>query len=449
MTPTSSPILWPELWADLHDPSVLWQVGTIVICVASGWALARMLRGTLTTHETQLRVMRLGVQSFSRVLFPLLALTLIAIAKPILAQWHHVNLLRVAILLVGSFALIRLMFYVLRRVFARGGKAGSFVLLFEKLFATLVWVGVALYITGLWPDLLQYLEDTVLPIGRYKTSLLTILQAAGSVGITLILALWAGALLEERLMKLDTMHSSLRAVMARMGRASLILVAVLVSLSLVGIDLTVLSVFGGALGVGLGLGLQKIVSSYVSGFVILLERSLAIGDMVTVDKYSGRVTQINTRYTVLRALDGVETVVPNEMLVSQPVQNFSLTDRLLRLATYVTVDYQTDVDAVLRLLEEVTANIERVSKDPVPQAFLVKFGTDGLELEIGFWISDPENGRSGVLSEVNKAIWRALQAHHINVSYPQREVRLIDDRVKNGSMEKAMPPAEISAVDKQ
>lgn len=449
MTPTPFGSLWTDLWADFHDPGLLWQLGTIAVCIGLGWALARVLRGTLTAHESQLKMMRLGVQSFSRVLFPLLVLALISLAKPVLAQWHHVNLLRVAIALVASFALIRLMFYVLRRVFARGGKAGRFVLLFEKLFAILVWAGVALYITGLWPDLLRYLEDTVIPIGRYKTSLLTIFQAGASVGITLILALWAGALLEERLMKLDTMHSSLRTVMARMVRASLILVAVLVSLSLVGIDLTVLSVFGGALGVGLGLGLQKIVSSYVSGFVILLERSLAVGDMVTVDKYSGKVTQINTRYTILRALDGVETVVPNEMLVSQPVQNLSLTDRLLRLATQVTVDYKTDVDAVLRLLEEVAANVERVSADPAPQAFLLKFGADGLELEIGFWISDPENGRSGVLSEVNKGIWRALQEHRINVPFPQRELRLIDDRVKDESPKKPMDSAAFPAVDKR
>jgi small-conductance mechanosensitive channel len=257
--------------------------------------------------------------------------------------------------------------------------------------------------------------------------LLTIVQAAASVAVTLILALWIGAILEERLMKLDTVHSSLRAVMARMGRATLILVAVLVSLSLVGIDLTVLSVFGGALGVGIGLGLQKLVSSYVSGFVILLERSLAIGDMVAVDKFSGRVTHINTRYTVLRAGDGVETVIPNEMLVSGPVQNYSLTDRLTRLATQVTVGYDTDIDLVLNLLERSATNIDRVAKDPGPCAFLLRFGADGLELELGFWITDPENGRLGVMSNVNKAILKTLRDHQINIPYPQRELRLIDN----------------------
>ena len=418
--------LLSDLWTDLRDPGLLWQISALVACLLLGWALARTARGKLSSHDMQLRVMRLGVESFSRVLWPLLALMLVSVAKLVLEQWYEVSLLKVAIPLIGSFALIRIAFHVLRRAFARGGKAGGFLLMFEKAFATVVWCGVALYITGLWPGLMQYLDGTMIPVGRHKTSLLVVAQAAASVVVTLILALWAGALLEERLMRMESMHTSLRAVMARLGRAVLILVAVLTSLSLVGIDLTVLSVFGGALGVGIGLGLQKIVSSYVSGFVILLERSLTIGDVVTVDKYTGQVTQINTRYTVVRGADGVETVVPNEMLVSGPVQNYSLTDRMLRLVTRVTVGYQTDIDAALRLLETTAARIGRVVKDPAPQAFLMRFDADGFELELGFWIADPENGRSNVLSEVNRAIWKMLQENQIEVPYPQREVRVIN-----------------------
>jgi small-conductance mechanosensitive channel len=244
--------------------------------------------------------------------------------------------------------------------------------------------------------------------------------------VTLIFALWVGAVLEERLMRMNSVHSSLRVMMARMGRAVFIFLAILVSLSLVGIDLTVLSVFGGALGVGIGLGLQKIVSSYVSGFVILLERSLSIGDMVMVDKYSGIVTQINARYTVVHGLDGVETVVPNEMLLSAPVQNYFLTDRALRLTTRVRVSYRTDIDQVLRLLEQTAAGIPRVSREPAPQSYLMKFEAYGFELELGFWIADPENGRANVLSEVNRAIWHMLQEYQVEVPYPQREIRLID-----------------------
>lgn len=417
-----------DFWGDLHDSSLLWQVAAILVCLGLGWGLARLLRRTFTTNEVQRRMVRAGVESFTKVLSPLLALALIAIAKRLMAPWHHVNLLRVAIPLLGSFVVIRLAFYILRRIFARGKRVGGFLLLFEKTFAAVVWIGVALYITGLWPDLMQFLNETIVPLGRYEASLMAIFQAVVFIVMTVIAALWAGTLLEERLMKVDTMHSSMRVVLARVGRAFLILIAILISLSLVGIDLTVLSVFGGALGVGLGLGLQKIVSNYVSGFVILIERSLTIGDVVTVEKYSGKVTQINTRYTVLRGVDGVESVIPNEMLVSGAVQNYSLTDRSVRLTSRLTVGYQTDVEHVLRLLEQVVSSIDRVSKTPAPQALLLNFGADGLELEVSFWIADPESGRSNVLSDANRAIWKMLQAQQIKLPFPQREIRIVDER---------------------
>lgn len=446
MTPNQISNLLTDFWSDLSDPGVAWQIGTVALCLVLGWLLARGARALLNVRQVHLRVVRLGVESFSRVLWPLLALGLIALAKPILAKHHHINLLRLAIPLVASFALIRLAFYILRRIFARSGHAGTVLLLFEKVLALLVWLGVAFYITGVWPDLIQMMDDAVVPIGRYKTSVLAIVQALISVIVTLVLALWIGALLEERLMQVDSMHSSLRTVVARLGRAMLILIAVLVSLSLVGIDLTVLSVFGGALGVGIGLGLQKIIGSYVSGFVILLERSLSIGDMVTVDKYYGRVTKINTRYTVIRSLDGVETVVPNDMLISGPVQNYSLSDRVLRIATHVSISYESDLEAVLLLLEQAAATVSRVSTELPPSAVLVKFGADGLELEVGFWIADPENGKTNVLSEVNRAIWHTLKSHQIQVPFPQREMRIVCDKQLFTVAETVAPDAPGSAL---
>lgn len=425
MNPNSISPLWPEVWNDLQSPDVLWQLGAILLCVAISWLLARILRPAMSARDRRKRLVQLGVESFAPVLWPLLALLLVFLAKPVLANWHQVNLLRLAIPLIGSFALIRLAFYVLHRVFARGG-ASPMLLMSERIFAVLVWIGFALYITGFLPQLMLRLDSVVLPIGSNRVSILAIAQAAVFVAITVLLALWAAATLEDRLMRVDTMHTSLRAVLARMGKALLLLVAVLISLSSVGIDLTVLSVFGGAFGIGLGLGLQKIVSNYVSGFVILLERSLTIGDVVNVDKFSGRVTQINTRYTVIRSHDGIETVIPNEMLLSNPVQNHSLTDRSVRLTTRVTVDYQTDIDSALQLLIDTANGVNRVSKTLPTVAFLITFGADGLELELGFWIEDPENGRANVLSEVNRAVLRALQQAQIKIPYPQREIRLID-----------------------
>ncbi len=419
--------LLSDLWSDLREPGVLWQMATIAGCLLLGWSLARLIRAAFVRRSPDEGILRIGLESFSRVLAPTISLCLVLVARPILAQAHHINLLRVAIPLLASFVLVRLSFYVLRRAFSHGRQVSASVVSIEKLVAACVWIGFALYITGLWPDLIDLLEKTVLPLGRYKVSLLTILQAVVSVMGTLMVALWAGAALEQRLMRLDSVHSSIRAVMARMARAVLILIAVLVSLSLVGIDLTVLSVFGGALGVGIGLGLQKIVGSYISGFVILLERSMAIGDMVTVDKYYGQVTRINTRYTVLRGLDGVESVIPNELFVSGPMQNFSLSDRLLRLSTKVTVAYDTDIEKLLPLLDAAAATVPRVSKESPPSAVLRFFGPDGLEIELGFMIVDPENGTFGVTSDVNLAVWRVLQSNNIRIPYNQREIRILNE----------------------
>lgn len=435
------------LFGELPLTELLRQLAVIALCIACGWGLSRWLRKlfTLSGGDEQ-SVVHIGVKSFMRVLSPLLILILLSLARLALIRLKlPVTLWHVMMPLMISQVAMRFVFYVLRRIFVKETTAGAFLLLFEKVFATLVWICVLLYITGMWPDLVDYLDTTMLPLGRHKTSLLTILQATASVLVTLIIALWAGAMLEDRMMKLSSMHLSLRTVVARMVRAILILVAILVSLSLVGIDLTVLSVFGGALGVGLGLGLQKIASSYVSGFVILLERSLAIGDMVNVDRYFGKVTQINTRYTILEGLDGIESVLPNEMFMSTPVQNYSLNRKIIRLATQVTILYQDDIETVLSMLEKATFAVERVSDQILPQALLLKIGEDGLQLEIGFWITDPENGRLNVLSDVNRAIWRVFKTHGIQVAHPKRDIRLMDPRSFEQSVDSMASSAHKSA----
>jgi small-conductance mechanosensitive channel len=417
---------WPELWTDLHNPNILWQILAITLSIGIAFGVTYAV-GRLWKRESALSARSgMGFASFGPVAWPLLALAMIALAKPVLAKWQHVNLLKFALPLIGAFALIRVVFYALRRIFLRDGQAGNVLFLFERAFATIVWLGFAIYITGMWPNLVAYLDDTVIPVGRHEISLLLILQAGLAIGATLIIALWAGAVLEERLMRMENMHSSIRTVLARSARATLILFAILISLSLAGIDLTVLSVFGGALGVGIGLGLQKIVSSYISGFVILLERSLAVGDMVNVGTSYGQVTQINTRYTVVRSLDGMESVIPNEMLVSGLVQNYSLSDRRLRVATQVTVGYDTDIEELIPALVELIACIPRVCTEPAPHGLLLRFGADGLELEFGFWIQDPENGKGNLLSAVNRAIWKELQQRGVSVAYPQREVRVLN-----------------------
>ncbi|MBR7746516.1 mechanosensitive ion channel [Undibacterium sp. BYS107W] len=409
---------------------MLIQVFALMSCFLLAWLLSRSIQRYFATVDQSSGVLKIGVESFSRVLWPLLALVFLFFAKLILGKFQHTGLLKLFFPILSSFALIRFSFYVFRRAFVRDGTVGNALLLFEKVFATLVWLALVLHFTGMWESIFQALEEIILPIGKSKVSLLAVLQGIASVALTVVLALWISALLEARLLLIPNMHSSLRVVLSRLGRAIFILLAILISLSLVGIDLTVLSVFGGALGVGLGLGLQRITSSYVSGFIILFDRSLSIGDLVTVDKFSGSVTQINTRYTVLKGSDGIESIIPNEMFVSNPVQNLSLTDRSVVLVTDFTVAYDTDLDSLFPALVELVSQVPRVSANNPPSAYLLRFGADGFELRVSFWIEDPENGRTNVISDVNRAILVLIRERGIELPFPQREITVFQAQAK-------------------
>jgi small-conductance mechanosensitive channel len=411
--------LLQDLLEDISNPRILWQALALVGAILLGLLLAHFIRRSwLHEYDSQNAIRRLGVEGFGRVLAPLLIAALIWGAKIALQRHQSVHLLRVALPLFTSMALIRIVFYLLRRVFGRHGPLGSAFKTFEKILALVVWLGVALYLTGLWPDIIQFLDKRELPIGKAHPSLLEILQGLVSVVVLMMLALWAGAALEERLMAVEGLHTSSRVVLARMGRALLILVSVLVSLNLVGLDLTVLSVFGGALGVGLGLGMQRIASNYVSGFIILLERSLSIGDPITVDKYAGRVARINTRTTVLQALDGTQTLLPNEMLITGVVLNQAGTNKAVRLNTRVTVAYDSDLNEVMDLLLRQADGVERVMADPAPAVQLNAFGPTGYELELGFSIIDPEKGTGSVISAVNKNIYALVHSGAIRLGLP-------------------------------
>jgi small-conductance mechanosensitive channel len=423
-----------DLLDDLSRPGMPWQVGAVVASILFGWLSAQVVRMWWSRRRGEAgSLLHTGVESFTRVVAPLLVVGLLYLAQFLLTKSHfHTNIVKVAIPVFWSLAAIRLVFYLLRRVFARRGQLGQALVTFEKIFALVAWLAVVLYITGLWPDIFDFLDSYKIQFGPKKSNSVTladILQAVASIVVALMLALWAGAALEERLMGVHALHSSLRVALARLGRALLIVGAVLLSLNLVGIDLTVLSVFGGALGVGLGLGMQRIASNYVSGFIILLERSLSIGDMISVSTFTGKVTQINTRYTVLQGLDGVETVLPNELLISGPVQNQSLTTRKVRASTKVTVAYGSNLDQVMPLLIAQAVGTPRVLEEPAPGISLTRFGPDGYELDLGFWIADPENGQGGVVSEINKKIYALVQAGTVRLGFPSIDTRLLDSHI--------------------
>jgi small-conductance mechanosensitive channel len=433
---TESPLaeLVQAVTGGLSRPHHFWSLIVIALAIAGGRVASSIVRrhtqarleATDGTSGVHVDALRFSIDGFRRLAFPLAAQALLWVGEAVLRLTQvlgssaDARLLRLAMTLLAAMAVIRLLVYVLRRVL----KNVAMIATFERVIALSIWLVVALHVTGWLGGVIEWLEATTLPIGKTKVSLWVVLMGALSVLVTLLASLWLGSSIEARLMRATSLDSNVRAVLSRVLRALLVLVAVLVALSLVGIDLTVLSVFGGALGVGLGLGLQRIASNYVSGFIILLDRSLRIGDMITVDKYYGAVTQINTRYTVIRALDGTEAIVPNEMLIAQPVTNHSQSDKKVRLAVKVSVGYEADVHQAMRLMEEAALTQGRVLLEPKPTAALVSFGADGLDLEIGFWIRDPEEGRLNVQSGVALAIFERFKGAGISIPYPQREVRV-------------------------
>jgi small-conductance mechanosensitive channel len=252
-----------------------------------------------------------------------------------------------------------------------------------------------------------------------------LIEGVLSAGVVLILALWVSAAIEARLLrKVTGSQLSLRKALSNATRALLMFVGLMAALSAVGIDLTALSVLGGAIGVGIGFGLQKLAANYVSGFVILAERSMRIGDTVRVDNFEGRITDINMRYTVIRTLTGRESVVPNEMLLTNRVENLSLADPKVWLSTVVSVAYDSDVEQVQALLVKAAEAHSRVLRDPAPTAAMSAFGADGLEFTLGFWIIDPENGQAALRSDINISILKALRAHGIEIPYPQRVLHM-------------------------
>ncbi|WP_233372332.1 mechanosensitive ion channel family protein [Roseateles cellulosilyticus] len=358
-----------------------------------------------------------GERLFDGALFPLLAMAFAFAARRLLPVWGlSPALVKLVLPLLVSLAAIRLVARVLRAAWPKS----NFILGVEKLGSWLVWIGAVLWITGLWPMMMDELDDIGWKFGSVKLTLRNVIEGGITAVLVLLLALWLSSTIEARLLKRESMDLSMRKIAASAIRSLLLFVGLLFALSAAGIDLTALGVLGGALGVGLGFGLQKLAANYVSGFVILAERSLRIGDMVKVDGFEGRVTDIKTRYTVIRSLGGKEAIVPNEVLITQRVENSSLADPRVLLNTTVQVAYDCDVDQVIKELAAALTTVPRVLSDPGPSVQLSRFADSGLELTVYFWIADPENGSGGVRSDVNLAILHTLQRLGVDIPYPQQ-----------------------------
>ena len=396
------------------------QAAIAVAAIALSWATARSAcaRYRASPHW------KFGRGDFNRVVFPFFAIVLVGIARLVMDRLGQpVRLLEITSALLVALLLIRIAVYILGHVLP----SGPALRLTVRFIAWIAWIGVALHITGLLPDVLQALDDVGFTIGKQQSriTLLIVLQALAAMAVTLTVALWLARVTGGRVLAAKSVEMSTRVVVVKIINTVALVVAVMVALPLAGIDITVLSVFGGALGVGLGFGLQKVAASYVSGFIVLLERSLRIGDVITVDNRRGVVESIESRYTVIKAGDGTETILPNEVLITKEVVHHTYTDPKVALVVPMTVTYAADADRACELLAEIGRRNMRVIGDPAPLARVTALNERGIQLELTVWISDPEKGDSDLRSELLKEILRTFRAEKIELAYNRAEMRLI------------------------
>jgi small-conductance mechanosensitive channel len=424
----------------LQVPENALQAILIVTAVALGWWAAKYVRARITVSRDpdnlpdRMREL-LYVGAPQALVFAILA----AIDGLMHAFGLKAEMVDVAVQLVGLLLLIRVTVYVVRvSLGARTRLKGWGVPI-----TSVIWVFLALHVLGWGDEVIAALDSIGITAGKTRISVWSVLKLLVTVGVFVIVALWVSRWLERRVLKLDALAPTMRIGIAKFVQAFLVAISVLVGLNAAGLDLTTLNVLTGAIGIGLGFGLQSIAANFVSGFVLLMDRSIKPGDVIsftgmpgTTTEGFGWVEELRGRYVVVRDRDGVETLVPNQNLITNPVINWSYTDPRVRLKLPVRVSYRDDPELAMKLLLQATDRHPRIIREPAPVARLMNFGDHGIELELRFWIPDPQEGVNNVRSDVNRQIWRLFKENGVTIPVAQREIRL-----EMGQAQVPLPPS--------
>ena len=417
-----------DIAASLFTPTNLSQAGVIAAAVLLGLWIARLLRnlipaaGAADDLHGRLREIGWVGAPYATVLM------LLAAADGLMhALGTPAQMVNVAVQLGGLLLLIRVIVYLARvsmgaRARLKGWGTG---------ISLVLWVFLSLHLLGWGDSVIALLDGIGLNAGKTRISVWSVMKLLVTVSLFVMIAMWMARWLERRVLKLDALAPNMRIGIAKFTQAFLVGLSVLVGLNAAGLDLTTLNVLTGAVGIGLGFGLQSIAANFVSGFVLLMDRSIKPGDVIsftgmpgTATEGFGWVEELRGRYVVVRDRDGVSTLVPNQNLITSPVTNWSYSDPRVRLKLPVRVSYKCDPELAMRLLLDAAAGHPRIIHDPAPVARLMAFGDSGIELELRFWIPDPHEGVNNVRSDVNRAIWRLFNANGVNIPVAQREIRV-------------------------
>jgi len=412
----------------LMTPASMLQLAAVGISILLAWWFGHQIRNT---DKAKLALVQTGLQA--RVTEAVLiasphvaAVVLISAFGGVLhALKAESKIVDLAITLAGLMLLIRVGVYLVRLSLGNRTKGWGNVITF------VIWAVLALHVLGWFDPVVQALDSVGVKTGRGKITLWSVLKLLFTVGAFILVAVWLARWFERRLMAMQGLALSMRIGIAKFSQAFLIALSILLGLNAAGLDLTTLNVLTGAIGVGLGFGLQAIVANFISGFVLLMDRSIKPGDVIsftgmpgTSTEGFGWVQELRGRYVVVRDRDGVETLVPNQHLITNSVINWSYTDPRVRLKLPVRVSYRHDPEEALAVLLKASEGHPRILRDPAPVSRMMGFNDYGFDLELRFWISDPQEGVNNVRSDVNRTIWRLFKEHGITIPVAQREVVL-------------------------
>ncbi len=405
-----------SLWAKVIQPWTIYQILIIVALFAISVLASRFVE---TPMENRLRKVKLNsgflrvsiafLRRMEWVFFIPLCWTAYEILNDYTWPWNTF-LLRSAYTLGLAWLVINVVSRVIR-----SREISKFV-------AIIAWLIVALSLTGYLKATTETLDALAFTAGDIRISLLLVVKTiALVVGLTW-LASNTGNYAETRIKTMSDLTPSLQVLIGKFVKIFLVTMAILIALNSVGIDLTAFAVFSGAIGVGLGFGLQKVVSNFISGVIILLDKSIKPGDTISLGDTFGWIRELRSRFVSVVTRDGREFLIPNEDFITEKVINWSFTDKLVRLDVDFGVSYDSNPHEVTRLAIEAVQSIERVSPIKSPVCWMTEFGDSSLNFKTRFWISDPQNGLTNIRGAVMLALWDAFKANDIGIPFPHREI---------------------------
>ena len=391
------------------------EITVVVAAFGLAWIIAPRLAGIVrkvVRYVPEARRERAG-QVAAGIVFPAIWLTFLLLSLAITeALKLPDNAIAVTANLIGAWVVIRLFtIFIQEPVWA-------------KFFAVIAWGAAALNILNVLPDFLAAMDAFALTMGGLRLSALSVAKSLFTLIVLLWLANFLARIISNRVGVLPNLTPSVQVLTTNLAKILFVTVAVVAALSTLGIDLTAFAVFSGAVGVGLGFGLQKIVSNFVSGIIILLDKSVKPGDVIAIGGTYGWINSLNARYASVITRDGIEHLIPNEELITQRVENWSYSNDLVRQRAPLGISYKSDVRKAMALCLEAVAEVERILPEPKPICLLKGFGDSSVDLELRFWISDPSNGVSNVKSQVYLLIWDKFHEHGIEIPFPQRDLHI-------------------------